>query len=77
MARLNGVPVMAALYTVMNEFEQIRSQFLVPNKSLNLCAGAYEGLNASLKLHGHVDTITNSSDNASSQSTLRVCRLAF
>ena len=64
MARMNGVPVMAALYTVMNEFEQIRSQFLVPTKSLNLCTAAYEGINAGLKLHGHADTMTNSSDNA-------------
>lgn len=59
-----GVPMMNALYTVVNEFEQIRSQVLVPSKSFDMVATAYSGIQKGLEQNGLPQTQLQFTDNA-------------
>ncbi|KAG2219719.1 hypothetical protein INT45_006051, partial [Circinella minor] len=53
MSKVNGVPVFAALYTVLNEYEEIRLQFLVPTKSLSHLQYGFDKLREAYELYGH------------------------
>ena len=74
MSRLNGVMVFVALFTVLNEFEQIRYQALVPTKSLVHIEAGMQGIVQSLREHGHAQPAFGFTDNvASDYSTMVRC----
>ncbi|KAK7005521.1 Werner syndrome ATP-dependent helicase [Favolaschia claudopus] len=64
LALLNGVPTHVALYTVVNEWEEIRGQYLVLTKELAYVEECYKKMMRSLELHGHEPTQLMWSDNA-------------
>ncbi|KAG2211306.1 hypothetical protein INT45_003588, partial [Circinella minor] len=53
MSKVNGVPVFTALYTALNEYEEIRLQFLVPTKSLSHLQYGFDKLREAYELYGH------------------------
>lgn len=50
---LESVPVFTALYTLCNEYEEIRSQLLVPSKALTHLKLSFNELRSAYKLCGH------------------------
>ncbi|KAK6993005.1 hypothetical protein R3P38DRAFT_3372035 [Favolaschia claudopus] len=64
LALLNGVQTHVALYTVVNEYEEIRGQYLVLTKELSYVEECYKKIARSLELHGHEPTQLMWSDNA-------------
>src|SRR5947199_8934382 len=48
LTKLNGVATFAGLFTLVNEFEQIRFQAFVPTKSLSHIRASFEKLSESL-----------------------------
>lgn len=58
------MPTHVALYSVVNEFEECRSQALTLTKSLSYIEGCYTGIAESLQKHGHKETKLMFSDNA-------------
>ncbi|KAJ7153309.1 hypothetical protein C8R46DRAFT_1357190 [Mycena filopes] len=64
MALLGGVPTHVGLYTVVNEYEEIRGQGLTLTKELSFVEGLYSGIAQSLHIHGHEATQLMWSDNA-------------
>ena len=52
MMRLDGIQMFTALFTIVNEWEQIRYQAFVPTKSLAHLHAGLEAIIASLKQHG-------------------------
>ncbi|KAK7436622.1 hypothetical protein VKT23_019029 [Stygiomarasmius scandens] len=67
LARLSDVPTHAALYTVVNEYEECRAQALTLTKSLSLVKDMYKGIEARLQQHGHPPTAFMYTDNASNE----------
>jgi hypothetical protein len=66
LTKLNGVATFVALFTLVNEFEQIRYQAFVPTKSLShICAGL-EAFSKSLTDHGHPQPVLGFTDNVQS-----------
>ena len=53
MGKVDGTPTFTALYTVLNEYEEVRVQFLVPTKSISHLKYAFDALRRSLDLYGH------------------------
>ncbi|KAJ7017554.1 hypothetical protein C8F04DRAFT_979056 [Mycena alexandri] len=64
--KLNGVMVFVALFTIVNEFEQIRFQAFVPTKSLSHIHAALEGISQSLQAHGLPQPVLGFTDNVAS-----------
>ncbi|KAJ7436935.1 hypothetical protein FB451DRAFT_1453390, partial [Mycena latifolia] len=64
--KLNGVMTFVALFTILNEFEQIRFQAFVPTKSLSHIHAALEGIVESLKAHGLPQPVLGFTDNVAS-----------
>ena len=62
MTKLNGIATFAALFTLVNEFEQIRYQAFVPTKALNHLKAGLEDMVASLKSHGLAEPILGFTD---------------
>ncbi|KAJ7152904.1 hypothetical protein C8R46DRAFT_912792, partial [Mycena filopes] len=52
-ARLNGVKVFGSLWTIINEFEQIRQMVLTPTRHLTHIEKPLRGIVKSLHEHGH------------------------
>ncbi|KIJ92817.1 hypothetical protein K443DRAFT_125800 [Laccaria amethystina LaAM-08-1] len=72
--KLNGVVTFAALFTLLNEFEQIRYQAFVPTKSLSHLKAGLEAMVTALKEHGLVEPILGFTDNvASDEGTFSEC----
>ncbi|KAF5342768.1 hypothetical protein D9758_017029 [Tetrapyrgos nigripes] len=63
MMRLNGVVVFVGLFTVLNEFGQIRYQAFVPTKSLTHIRAGMKAITKSLQEHGHPQPILGFTDN--------------
>ncbi|PPQ83062.1 hypothetical protein CVT25_005220 [Psilocybe cyanescens] len=66
MMKLNGVVSFAALFTLVNEFEQIHYQAFVPTKGLNHLKAGLEEFVASLRDHGLAEPILGFTDNVAS-----------
>ncbi|KAE9390707.1 hypothetical protein BT96DRAFT_1002033 [Gymnopus androsaceus JB14] len=76
--KLNGVMVFSALFTVVNEFEQVRFQAFVPTKALTHVRSSLEALVKSLKEHGHPQPVLGFTDNiASDEKTFLECIPSF
>lgn len=63
LARIDGTPVFMALFTILNENEQIRWQGFVHTKAFSHLRHAFEGIVRSLKLHGLPQPILGFTDN--------------
>ncbi|KAJ6516958.1 hypothetical protein DFH09DRAFT_1287885 [Mycena vulgaris] len=68
--KLNGVMTFVALFTIVNEFEQIRSQAFVPTKSLSHIRAALEGIVKSLDAYGLPQPILGFTDNVASDAAI-------
>ena len=66
MMKLNGETTFAALFTLVNEFEQIRYQAFVPTKAHSHLRGGLEEMVKSLASHGHAQPIIGFTDNVAS-----------
>jgi hypothetical protein len=66
MMKLNGEVTFAALFTLLNEFEQIRYQAFVPTKALSHLRGGLEEMVKSLASHGLAQPILGFTDNVAS-----------
>ncbi|KAF7720604.1 hypothetical protein EC973_007053, partial [Apophysomyces ossiformis] len=53
MAKIGSAPVFSALYTVCNEYEEIRMQVLVPSKSLTHLRNPFQQMMHSYRVYGH------------------------
>jgi hypothetical protein len=62
MTKLNGIATFAALFTLVNEFEQIRYQAFAPTKALNHLKAGLEEMVASLRAHGLAEPILGYTD---------------
>src|SRR5882762_8366201 len=72
--KLCGEVTFASLFTLLNEFEQIRFQAFVPTKSLSHVRGALEEMVKSLDKHGLTQPILGFTDNvASDAATFTQC----
>jgi len=72
--KLNGVVTFAALFTLLNEFEQIQYQAFVPTKSLSHLKAGLEAMVAAIKEHGLVEPVLGFTDNvASDEGTFSEC----
>jgi hypothetical protein len=58
--KLDGVVTFAALFTLVNEIEQIRYQAFVPTKSLSHIQAGLEAMVKSLKDHGLAEPVSDS-----------------
>ncbi|KAG6886714.1 hypothetical protein C0992_002689 [Termitomyces sp. T32_za158] len=67
LGRLMGEPTHDAMYTVVNEWEEARSQALTLTKSLAYVSELYEDIAEGLKEHGHLPTAFMYTDNASGE----------
>lgn len=76
LARVNGVPVHDALYTLVNEYEEIRGQALTLTKSLSYIQGMISGISEGLKIHGYPPTEYMWTDNAKGKLISLCCRLS-
>ncbi|KAF5344903.1 hypothetical protein D9758_011549 [Tetrapyrgos nigripes] len=63
MMHLNGIKIFVALFTVLNEFGQVRYQAFVPTKSLVHIRAGMEAITKSLQDHGHPQPILGFTDN--------------
>ncbi|KAF7363971.1 hypothetical protein MSAN_01055600 [Mycena sanguinolenta] len=54
--KLKGEPVHTALYSVVNEYEEVRATTLCLTKAMPFVQGLYEGIEKGLKEHGHKPT---------------------
>lgn len=63
MMKLNSVVTFSALFTLVNEFEQIRWQAFVPTKALSHIKAGLEGMVVSLNDHGLPQPILGFTDN--------------
>lgn len=63
MAKVNGEKQFEALFSVVNELEQIRYQSFVPTKSLEHIRPGLTGISKSLEHHGHRSTSLAFTDN--------------
>ncbi len=63
MTKLEGVPTFVALFTLVNEFEQIRFQTFVPTKAPSHLRAGLEKFSESLTAHGHPQPILGFTDN--------------
>jgi 3'-5' exonuclease len=61
--KLDGVMSFSALFTVVNEYEQIRYQAFVPTKSLSHIWSGLEAMVKSLSDHGHALPVLGFTDN--------------
>jgi len=78
MMKLNGIGTFAALFTLVNEFEQIQYQAFVPTKGLNHLKAGLEEFIASLQDHGLAEPILGFTDNvASDAGTFLECIPSF
>lgn len=66
MAKLDGTVLFSALFTVVNEYEQVRWQALVPTKALEHIKGGLEGIVSSLKTRGLPPPLIAYTDNVHS-----------
>ena len=66
MIKLNGTVTFAALFTLVNEFEQIRYQAFTPTKALNHLKAGLEEFIASLQDHGLAESILGFTNNVAS-----------
>ncbi|KAJ7174303.1 hypothetical protein C8R46DRAFT_88386 [Mycena filopes] len=66
--KLGGVTIFAGLFTLVNEFEQIRYQAFVPTKSLAHIRTGLEEMVKSLESHGHPPVRLGWTDNVASDS---------
>jgi len=66
MMKLDGVMTFAALFTLVNEFEQIQYQAFVPTKGLNHLKAGLEEFITSLWDHGLAEPILGFTDNVAS-----------
>jgi len=64
--KLDGVMSFAALFTVVNEFEQIRYQAFVPTKALSHIRSGLEAMVKSLSDHGLAQPVLGFTDNVAS-----------
>ncbi|KAJ3821689.1 hypothetical protein F5880DRAFT_1485618, partial [Lentinula raphanica] len=56
MGGFKGVPMNTAVYSCVNEFEEVRGQALCLTKSLSFVRGMYDGIAKGLAAHGHGPT---------------------
>jgi len=63
MMKLNGEVTFAGLFTLLNEYEQIRAQAFVPTKSLSHLQAGLEEMVKSLEKHGLAQPILGFTDN--------------
>ena len=70
--KLNGVEIFVALFTLLNEFEQIRLQAFVPTKSLAHIRDSLEALVKSLEAHGLAQPAMGYTDNVASDAAFFV-----
>jgi hypothetical protein len=66
MMKLNGTVTFAALFTLVNEFEQIQYQAFTPTKALHHLKAGLEEFIASLRDHGLAEPILGFTDNVAS-----------
>ncbi|KAJ7906865.1 hypothetical protein B0H13DRAFT_1480542, partial [Mycena leptocephala] len=64
--KLGGVTIFVGLFTLLNEFEQIRYQAFVPTKSLAHIRSGLEEMVRSLQSHGHSPVHMGWTDNVAS-----------
>ncbi|KAK4698572.1 hypothetical protein P7C70_g7701, partial [Phenoliferia sp. Uapishka_3] len=67
LAKLAGCKSFEALFTIMNEFGQVRFQAFVPTKSFAHLASYFEGILASLKATGQALPVYGYTDNPSAE----------
>ncbi|KAK1232444.1 hypothetical protein PQX77_004420 [Marasmius sp. AFHP31] len=63
MARLNSEPVFGALFSLVNEWEEIRAQSLTLTKGFSILPEMFKQVSAGLKEHGHQPTSIYYCDN--------------
>jgi len=66
LTKMDGVAIFIALFTLVNEKEQIRYQAFTPTKSLSHLHVGLEKFSESLTLHGHPPTKLGYTDNVAS-----------
>ena len=66
MMKLDGVVTFTALFTLVNEYEQIRYQAFVPTKALSHLKAGLEGFIDALHEHGIAEPVLGFTDNVSS-----------
>ena len=66
LTKLNGITTFVGLFTLVNEFEQIRYQAFVPTKALSHLRAGLEKFTESLAAHGHPQPILGFTDNVAS-----------
>jgi hypothetical protein len=64
--KLDGVATFSGLFTLVNEFEQIRYQAFVPTKSLSHIQSGLEAMVKSLGDHGLAQPVLGFTDNVAS-----------
>lgn len=73
-SKLHGIMMFTAMFTIVNEFEQIRYQAFIPTKALSHIHSGLEGIVASLKGHGLAEPAIGFTDNvASDYNTVLEC----
>lgn len=76
--KINGEPVFKALFTIVNEFEQIRYQAFVPTKAQSHLREGLEAIAKSLKDHGLAEPVIGYTDvPASDMSIFTECFPSF
>jgi hypothetical protein len=70
--KLNGVEIFVALFTLLNEYEQIRLQAFVPTKSLAHIRDSLEAFVKALEAHGLAQPIMGYTDNVASDAAFFV-----
>lgn len=64
MARLSGEPTHVAMYSMVNQWEELRNQSLTLTKSLTYVQEQYQDIETGLRDHGHPPTSYMFTDNA-------------
>lgn len=63
MARIKGESIFPALFSLVNEMEEIRTQAFALTKGFSILPGVFEGVSNGLKEHGHPATSIYACDN--------------
>ncbi|KAL0567504.1 hypothetical protein V5O48_014489 [Marasmius crinis-equi] len=67
MARLNSEPIFGALFSVVNEWEEICAQALALTKGFSILPDLFKQISVGLKEHGHQATAVYYTDNPSAE----------
>ncbi|KAI8997362.1 hypothetical protein BDB01DRAFT_33343 [Pilobolus umbonatus] len=63
MYKINGVPSFTGLYTVTNEYDEIRMMILTPTKALDFLKGPFKSMLTSLRANNYDEPVVYYTDN--------------